>query len=118
MADKPSLLAQLHPNPKLEKLRNEKIKITTQKEKAEVKLTQSEHRVTQVENEIETDKKKARTARNSRICFKGAHIEYLIPETADLNKEQFMKFCDALFSFPGINAHIQECLRKAKGEET
>ncbi|MBQ3784532.1 MAG: hypothetical protein II838_14010, partial [Lachnospiraceae bacterium] len=61
MADKPSLLAQLHPNPKLEKLRNEKIKITTQKEKAEVKLTQSEHRVTQVENEIETDKKKART---------------------------------------------------------
>lgn len=63
MADKPSLLAQLHPNPKLEKLRNEKIKITTQKEKAEVKLTQSGHRVTQAENEIETDKKKARTAR-------------------------------------------------------
>jgi hypothetical protein len=118
MADKPSLLAQLHPNPKLEKLRNEKIKITTQKEKAEVKLTQSGHRVTQVENEIETDKKKARTARNSCICFKGAHIEYLIPETADLNKEQFMKFCDALFSFPGISAHIQECLRKAKEEET
>ena len=118
MADKPSILEQLHPNPNLEKLRNEKLKWKTKMDDAEVKVHQSEHKVTLEENRIETKEKESRAARTHRLCTRAGHIEFLIPETKELTDNQFMEFCDALFSFPGINAHIQECLRKAKEEET
>ena len=37
MENKPSILEQLHPNPKLEKLRNEELKWKTKMDEAEVK---------------------------------------------------------------------------------
>ena len=54
MANKPSIMAQLHPNPKLEKYRNEVLTWKTKVEEAEVKVEQSEHSLTLEENRIET----------------------------------------------------------------
>ena len=54
MANKPSIMAQLRPNPKLEKYRNEVLKWKTKVEEAEVKVEQSEHSLTLEENRIET----------------------------------------------------------------
>lgn len=110
MADKPSIMAQLHPDPKLEKLRNETLKWKTKMEEAEVKVEQSEHSLTLEENRIETKSKESRAARTHRLCVRAGHIESLIPETKELTDDQFMKFCDALLSFPGIRAHIKETL--------
>ena len=90
MAEKPSILEQLHPNPKLEKLRNEELRLKTKMDDAEVKVHQSEHKVALEENRI---------------------------ETKELTDNQFMEFCDALFSFPGIRAHIERILFDIKLKE-
>ena len=110
MANKPSIMAQLHPNPKLEKYRNEVLKWKTKVEEAEVKVEQSEHSLTLEENRIETKSKESRAARTHRLCVRAGHLESLIPETKELTDDQFMKFCDALLSFPGIRTHIEETL--------
>ena len=114
MANKPSVLAQLHPNPKLEKYRNEVLKWKTKVEEAEVKVEQSEHSLTLEENRIETKSKESRAARTHRLCVRAGHLESLIPETKELTDDQFMKFCDALLSFPGIRAHIKRTLFELK----
>ena len=110
MADKPSILEQLHPNPKLEKLRNEELRLKTKMDEAEVKVHQSDHKVTLKENRIETKSKESRAARTHRLCVRAGHLESLIPETKELTDDQFMKFCDALLSFPGIRTHIEKTL--------
>ena len=117
MADKPSILEQLHPNPNLEKLRNEKLKWKTKMDEAEVKVHQSDHKVTLEENRIETKEKESRAARTHRLCTRAGHIEFLIPETKELTDNQFMEFCDALFSFPGIRSHIERILFDIKLKE-
>ena len=114
MTEKPSLLDQLHPNPKLERLRNEELKWKTKVEKSKVKVEQSEHKLTREENKIEHSQNKDRAKRTKRLCDKGAHIEFLIPETKEFTKDEFIKFCDTLFSFPGFRAHIDKCLEKYK----
>ena len=117
MTDKPSILEQLHPNPKLEKLRNEELKLKTKMDEAEVKVHQSEHKITLEENRIEAKEKESRAARTHRLCTRAGHIEFLIPETKELTDNQFMEFCDALFSFPGIRAHIERILFDIKLKE-
>ena len=89
----------------------------TATEKAEGKMHQSEHKVTLEENRIETKEKESRAARTHRLCTRAGHIEFLIPETKELTDNQFMEFCDALFSFPGIRAHIERILFDIKLKE-
>ena len=116
MADKPSILEQLHPNPKLEKLRKEEVRLRTKAEKAEGKMHQSEHKVTLEENRIETKEKESRAARTHRLCTRAGHIEFLIPETKELTDNQFMAFCDALFSYPKMKELVSKLLAKVKEE--
>ena len=85
--------------------------------KDEIKISHLNHKVTKNENRIDNYSKEERKKRNHRICQKGAHIEYLIPETKELTDEQFLKFCDALFSFPGIRSFIKETISNIKEEK-
>ena len=85
--------------------------------KDEIKISHLNHRVTKNENRIDNYSNDERKKRNHRICQKGAHIEYLIPETKELTDEQFLKFCDALFSFPGIRSFIKETISNIKEEK-
>ncbi len=109
MKNKPSIRASLRNYSDLEKIRKDLQDTNRKLDQGQHNLTQKENRLTHLEN-------KERKKRNHRICYKGAHIEYLIPETEELTDDQFIEFCDALFSFPGIMTHIQNIIKKIKEE--
>lgn len=109
MKNKPSIIANLRSYPELDKKRKE---LNDAKEK----LEQTRHGLTQKENRLSHLEKEDRKKRNHRLCQKGAHIEYIIPETKEFTDDQFIRFCDALFSFPGIKEHIKKLITKIMEE--
>ena len=77
---------------------------------------QLEHKVTLLENRIEYQKKQERKRRTHRLCTRAGHIESLLPETKELTDNQFMAFCDALFSYPKMKELVSKLLAKVKEE--
>ena len=86
-------------------------------EKMLARCEQLDHQITQMENKISYQQKQERKRRTHRLCTRAGHIESLLPETKELTDNQFMEFCDALFSFPGIRAHIERILFDIKLKE-
>ena len=101
---------------KLTKALSDYEKVEAIHQKTLKRCEQLEHKVTLLENRIEYQKKQERKRRTHRLCTRAGHIESLLPETKELTDNQFMAFCDALFSYPKIKELVSKLLAKVKEE--
>ncbi len=85
-------------------------------EKMLARCEQLDHQITQMENKISYQQKQERKRRTHRLCTRAGHIESLLPETKELTDNQFMAFCDALFSYPKMKELVSKLLAKVKEE--
>lgn len=77
------------PKPTIEQLEAEKKKATAELEKAMQKKEQLEHQMSRLLNR---DKQAERKARTRRLIERGAILESVFPETADLSGEEVKAF--------------------------
>ena len=77
------------PKPTIEQLESEKKKAAAELEKAMQKKEQLEHQMSRLLNR---DKQAERKARTRRLIERGAILESVFPETADLSGEEVKAF--------------------------
>lgn len=88
-----------------EELRKELQQKEAELENAKLKLQQIEHKVVRMENKIKSEAKKKRDVRTNMLCFKAAHLEYVLPDIKNLSKIEFIQFADGLVALPEVKKY-------------
>lgn len=91
-----------------EELKRELQKSKEELENAKLKLQQIEHKVVRMENKIKSETKKKRDVRTHMLCFKAAHLEYVLPVIKNLSKTEFIQFADGLAALPEVKEYAAD----------
>lgn len=91
-----------------EELKRELQKSKEELENAKLKLQQVEHKVVRMENKIKSEAKRQRDVRTHMLCFKAAHLEYVLPVIKNLSKTEFIQFADGLAALPEVKEYVAD----------
>ena len=101
----------------LEKLRDEKEKVSGKLEKALKEKERLEHKLRQTENRADYLMQGKRAKRTHRLCVKGAVVESLLPGLTDFSEREFYDLMEQVFSLPQVESLVSGKINHRKQEE-
>ncbi len=93
-------------------MKDEKEKLKTDLEDAQLKLAQAEHRVQALENQKKFLMKKADSQRTHHFCNMGGAVQSISKDAEALTKIEFFLLMEQIFSLPAVQELVVEAKRK------
>ena len=93
--------------------------LRAEKEQAEIRLAQEQHKLSRLENRKKYYEKGERTKRTHRLCNLGGTIESLAPEVKDLTRTEMTELMEHIFSLSEVQRAVRHMaithINKANG---
>ncbi|RGK38992.1 DUF3847 domain-containing protein [[Ruminococcus] lactaris] len=96
----------------LKKMKNEKEKLEKDLENAQMKLSQTEHKVQALENQRKFLMKKEDRQRTHHLCNMGGAIQSISKDADALTKVEFFLLMEQIFSLSAVQELVAEAKRK------
>lgn len=93
-------------------MKDEKEKLKTDLEDAQLKLAQAEHRVQDLENQKKFLMKKADSQRTHHLCNMGGAVQSISKDADALTKIEFFLLMEQVFSLSAVQELVAEAKRK------
>ena len=81
--------------------------LRAEKEQAEIRLAQEQHKLSRLENRKKYYEKGERTKRTHRLCNLGGTIESLAPEVKDLTRTEMTELMEHIFSLSEVQRAVR-----------
>ena len=81
--------------------------LRAEKEQAEIRLAQEQHKLSRLENRKKYYEKGERTKRTHRLCNLGGTIESLAPEVKDLTRTEMTELMEYIFSLSEVQRAVR-----------
>ena len=88
-----------------------------EKERAELRLAQEQHRLTRLENRKQYYEKGERAKRTHELCNIGGTVESLAPVFKGLPKQEMYELLETVFSLPEVQHTLHSFASRKEGTE-
>lgn len=91
--------------------------LRAEKEQAEARLLQEQHKLNRLENRLHYYEQGERAKRTHRLCNLGGAVESLVPQVKTFSKTEIFELMETIFSLPEVQHTLHSFGRRKENTE-